>query len=199
MKFRKWVFSTILVAGLIPVHAQDQEEIFGKKTPPRAPHASVDDALLGEVSSHAAVLADIVAELNGEDTELVVDFINKLYDLRTAFKGVLEKEVELRQSRVSDDAQKALVTQYIQLLHEEKEKAKAIINLVNRDLEAHESRLLQVMAKIHRVGDRLMKRTITNVHTEIKKFVRFELSNAQGSERGFFQDALRFLDQYFRG
>jgi len=197
MKFRIWLLSTILVAGMMPLQAQEQEEIFGKKAPPRAPGHSVQESI-GHDASHTAVLADIVQGLNGEDTELVVDFINKLYELRTTFKTVLEKEVELRQSRVSDDAQKELVTQYIQMLHEEKEKAKELIKIVSRDLDAHESRLLQVMAKIHRVGDRLMKRTITNLRTEVRKFVRFQLSNTQGADRGFFQDAMRFLDQYFR-
>lgn len=198
MKLRTWLISTILVAGLMPLQAQDQEEIFGKKAPPRAPEASVDAMIQGD-ASHATLLADIVSELNSEDTELVVDFINKLYDLRSTFQTVLEKEVELRQSRVSDEAQKALVTEYIQILHQEKEKAKELIKVVNRDLDAHESRLLQVMAKIYRVGDRLMKRTVQNLRTEVRKFVRFQLSNTQGADRGFFQDAMRFLDQYFRG
>lgn len=198
MKLRTWLITGILVAGIIPLQAEDQDEIFGKKAPPRASETSVD-VMMQDESSHAAVLAEIVSELNGEDTELVMDFINKLYDLRSTFQTVLEKEVELRQSRVSDEAQKALVTAYIQLLHDEKAKAKELIKLINRDLDAHESRLLQVTAKIYRVGDRLMKRTIQNLRTEVRKFVQFQLSNTQGADRGFFQDAIRFLDQYFRG
>ena len=181
-----------MLAGLNTGYANDNMDLVGKKTPPKAPISATGDGV------NAAVLADIVRELSSEDTELVVDFINKLYDLKAKYKEVLQKEVELRQSGASDDAQKELMKAYITLLHEEKAQAKEVINTITRDLEAHESRLLQVTAKIFRVGDTYMKRTITNLRVEVKKFVRYQLINNRGQERAFFMDVMRFLDQYFR-
>ena len=194
MRFQGFVLTAVLVMGSgLSVAGQEPSEPYGKKTPPKAPMATFAEG------TGAAVFAEVVEALNAEDTDLVVDFINKLYDLRSKYKSVLEKEVELRQSGESNADQQAMMQAYVTLLSEEKDQAKAVINLLSRDLEAHESRLLQVMAKVHRVGDRLMKRAIVNLTNELRRFVRFQLMNSQNSQRRFFVDAMKFLDQYFRG
>jgi len=194
MRFQGIVLTAVLMVGAgVSVAEREPMDPYGKKTPPKAPMATLTEG------TGAAVFAEVVQALNAEDTDLVVDFINKLYDLRSKYQSVLEKEVELRQSRQSNEDQKAMMQAYINLLNEEKSQAKAIINLLSRDLEAHESRLLQVMAKVHRVGDRLMKSTIINITNEMRRFVRFQLMNSQGQQRRFFVDAMKFLDQYFRG
>jgi len=194
MNLKKALFLGVLAAGITTSQASDESELIGKRTPPKAPVT----APTGDGVS-ANVLADIIREMQGEDTEFVIEYVNKLYSLKAKYKEVLAKEVELRQSKESDDAQKELVTAYLTLLNEEKALAKEAIDTVNRDLEAQESRLLQVTAKIFRIGDTYMKRTIMNLRMEVKKSVRYKLMNSQGNERAFYVDVMRFLDHYFRG
>ena len=192
MKVKNLILAGLMVAGIgTSLEAVEQEQLFGKKSPPRA-------AISSPEGINVAVLADIVKDLKGEDVDKTVDFINKLYELNGLFNKVVKKELELKQSHTSNEAQQALMVEYIKLLNDEKVAAKALIEVITADLEAHESRLLQVMAKIYRIGDRTMKQTTLNIKSEVKKFVRYRLMNAQGTDRQFYSDAMRFLDQYFR-
>ena len=193
MKLRGIILASLLAVGLNSTVSASEENPFGRKSPPRAPE-------VGQASQgvDTALLAEIVQELGSEDTTFVIEYIEKVYNLRSKYKDVLSKEVELRQSKTSDGSQAELMKQYVQLLQEEKDLAREIINTVTSDLEAHESRLLQVTAKIHRVGDNYMKQTISNVTGEIKKFVRYRLINTRDTERAFYMDVMRFLDHYFR-
>ena len=193
MKLRGIILASLLAVGLNSTVSASEENPFGRKSPPRAPE--VNQASQGV---DTALLAEIVQELGSEDTTFVIEYIEKVYNLRSKYKDVLSKEVELRQSKTSDGSQAELMKQYVQLLQEEKDLAREIINTVTSDLEAHESRLLQVTAKIHRVGDNYMKQTISNVTGEIKKFVRYRLINTRDTERAFYMDVMRFLDHYFR-
>ena len=194
MKLRGIILVSMLTLGISGTSSANEENPFGRKSPPRAP--MLMDA--GGDNVDTTLLAEIVHELGSEDTTFVVNYIEKVYGLRSKYKEVLSKEVELRQSKTSDETQAELMKQYVKLLQEEKDLARDIINTVTGDLEAHESRLLQVTAKIHRVGDTYMKQTISNLTGEIKKFVRYKLINTRDKERAFFMDVMRFLDHYFR-
>ena len=37
MKLRTWLMTTILVVGVVPLQAEDEGDIFGKKAPPGLP------------------------------------------------------------------------------------------------------------------------------------------------------------------
>ncbi len=193
MKLRGIILASLLAVGLNSTVSASEENPFGRKSPPRAPEVSQ-----ASQGVDTALLAEIVQELGSEDTTFVIEYIEKVYNLRSKYKDVLSKEVELRQSKTSDGSQAELMKQYVQLLQEEKDLAREIINTVTSDLEAHESRLLQVTAKIHRVGDNYMKQTISNITGEVKKFVRYRLINTRDTERAFYMDVMRFLDHYFR-
>lgn len=194
MKVRGIILAGLLAVGLNSSNGANEENPLGRKSPPRAPQVLE----VGGDAVDTSLLAEIVHELGSEDTSFVVNFIEKVYGLRGKYKEVLTKEVELRQSKTSDDTQAELMKQYVKLLQEEKDLAREIITTITSDLEAHESRLLQVTAKIHRVGDTYMRQTISNLTGEVKKFVRYRLINTRDKERAFFMDVMRFLDHYFR-
>ncbi|MBW7874447.1 MAG: hypothetical protein H3C47_00495 [Candidatus Cloacimonetes bacterium] len=196
MKLSKLVLTGVLGVAFMgsPManEVQDLEE--GRKTYPRSPESMMNSTRAGDM----AAIADIVRELGQADTQVVMGFIDQLYGLRDKYTEVMQMEVKLQQSASSGADQKELMKTYVRLLQEEKDLARAVIETVKRDLEATESRLLQVLAKIYRIGDRSMKTTISNVRVEIKKNVTYQLHNSQGKERAFYMDALRFLDQYFQ-
>jgi len=194
MKMRGIILAGILTLSINSTSSAAEENPFGRKSPPRAPVLME----AGGDNVDTALLAEIVHELGSEDTTFVVNYIEKVYALRSKYKEVLSKEVELKQSKTSDETQAELMKQYVKLLQEEKDLARDIINTVTGDLEAHESRLLQVTAKIYRVGDTYMKKTVANLTGEIKKFVRYRLINTRDKERAFYMDVMRFLDHYFR-
>ncbi|PCJ21156.1 MAG: hypothetical protein COB02_00800 [Candidatus Cloacimonadota bacterium] len=194
MKLRGLFIAGLLVMSMGTSYAIEVDSDFiGKRTPPKAPSSisTMDSGI------DASVLAEIASELTEEDADAVLGLIDQIYLLRKDYVAVLEKEIELKKSKDSD-AQQALMKEYIKALNKEKKDAKALIETVKKDLEAHESRMLQVMAKIFRIGDKSMKTTINNVRVELKKFVRYSLMNNQGEDRAFYMDAMRFLDQYFR-
>lgn len=185
MSWKKVILAGLLATGI--GYAQDSD-LVGKRTP---------QAAVSSQDGKIAVLRAIASELQAKDVEVVTDFIDKIYALKELYVQVLIKEQELRQSQVSDEAQKALMQEYIRLLNKEKESAREIINITVKDLKAHESRLLQVMAKINRIGDMQMKVTIKNVQREVSKFVRGQLHYSAG-DRMFYVNCMRFLEQYFR-
>ena len=202
MKLRGLFIASLMVMSMGTVHALDGDaDLFGKRTPPKAP-SSMEVAETGiqtmDSVIDASVLAEIASEMSEEDADAVLALIDQIYQLREDYVSVLKKEIELKSSKDSNAAQKDLMKAYIKALNTEKSHAKALIETVKKDLEAHESRMLQVMAKIFRIGDKNMKTTINNVRLELKKFVRFSLMNNQSGDRAFFMDAMRFLDQYFR-
>jgi hypothetical protein len=183
-------WKTVILAGLLATgagYAQDND-LVGKRVP---------GAAVSSENSKVAVLRAIASEIQAKDVEVVTDFIDKIYSLKDLYVQVLIKEQELRQSHVSDEAQKQLMQEYVRLLNDEKESAKKIIDVIVKDLQAHESRLLQVMAKVYRIGDYQMKTTIKNVQREVSKFVRGQLHFNSG-DRMFYINCMRFLEQYFR-
>jgi len=192
---------SLMIAGLIgltgfgAINAQDEGSAEGealRKALPRSPESLMQRA------NDTAAIAEIVRELGGTNTEVVIEFIDQLYTLRDKYYEVMQMEVKLQQSSSGGTDQKELMKAYVRLLSEEKDAAKKVIDTVIRDLEASESRMLQVMAKVFRIGDRHMKTTISNVRVEIKKAITYRLHNSQGQERAFYMDALRFLDQYIQ-
>jgi hypothetical protein len=189
MKYGKmFVMTGLLLVGF--TWADDVKtdvDLVGRRVAPGAPVASADDRI--------SVIREMVYEMSSENVDAVTDYINELYGLKDLYVQVLQKERELRQSHISNDQQKELMKEYMQLLNKEKLAAKVVIDNMTRDLDAHESRLLQVMAKIYRIGDVHMRTTIQNVRNELRKYIRYQLHNA-GTGREFYVDAMRFIDQY---
>jgi flagellar motor component MotA len=192
MKIRALLL-TALISLSANVLSADEGSVVGKRIPPAAPEASQAFA----PGSKVAVLKAIVSELRSIDVSTVTSFVDQLYTLKDLYLSAMQTERELRQTHISDEKQKELMKRYIQLLNDEKEQAKVVIDSLTRDLDAKESRLLQVMAKIFRIGDQSMKTTVLNVRQEVRKYLRFKMQNA-GMDRPFYVDAMRFLDQYFR-
>jgi len=189
MKYGKiFVMAGLLLTGFSWAgDVETNADLVGRRVTPGAPVASADDRL--------TVIREMVYELSSENVDVVTAYINDLYELKGKYVQVLQLERELRQSHISDDKQKELMKVYMGALNSEKEYAKKVIDTMTRDLDAHESRLLQVMAKIYRIGDVHMRTTIQNVRNELRKYIRFQLHNV-GSGREFYVDAMRFIDQY---
>ncbi len=193
MKIQGILLAALLGVGTTGiVHADETVPVDGRKGLPRAAESSLSRG------AEMAAIRDIVQELGAEDSQAVLGFIDELYALKDKYVQVMEMEVKLQQSSNSNEDQKVLMKQYIHLLQEEKDAARNVIQTIQRDVEALESRMLQVMAKIHRIGDRAMKTTIANICKESRKNIMYLLQNSHGRERAFYTDALRFLDQYFR-
>lgn len=195
MKLRGLFIAGLMAMSMGTSYANGGDaDLIGKRTPPKAPSSitTMDSGI------DASVLAEIASEMSAEDATAVMGLIDQIYKLKADYVAVLAKEVELKSSKSSDGTQQALMKEYITALNTEKATAKALIETIKKDLEAHESRMLQVTAKIFRIGDKQMKTTINNIRVELKKYVRYSLMNNQGGDRAFFMDAMRFLDQYFR-
>lgn len=189
MKFgRMFLMAGLLVNFSWATDAEvNDADLIARRVAPASPITSVDDRL--------SVIREMVYELSSENVDAVTAFINDLYGLKDKYMGVLLMERELRQSHISDQKQKELMQAYMKLLNEEKLAAKTVIDTMVRDLDAHESRLLQVLAKIYRIGDVHMRTTIQNVRNELRKYIRFQLQNVTNG-REFYIDAMRFIDQY---
>ena len=88
MNLRGIILASLVAVGLNGTVSANEENPFGRKSPPRAPEVS-------QISQgvDTALLAEIVQELSSEDTTFVIEYIEKVYNLRLKYKDVLSKDL----------------------------------------------------------------------------------------------------------